>query len=269
MIQTCHLWAQDEEDPCQQVYNKQVEKEFNKARELHKSGKKSEANAIYREILDEYPEHLEANYYLALSYYLPIELNEFYIERKEDVKEIIAAADRMYAVCPYYKIKIHLFTARVAYLTEDFATAIKHANVLIENPDLVKEMSDLEEAEMIVKKSHFFDQLLNNPVPFDPKPIEGISTDKDEYLATISPDAEFFYFTRRQSVQKSGPFGSETVEKEFFSYSQQDRTGNYGTGIPLPYPFNESEGEGSPTINLANDLLIFAKMNEVKSKNKD
>lgn len=269
MIQTCHLWAQDEEDPCQQVYNKQVEKEFNKARELHKSGKKSEANAIYREILDEYPEHLEANYYLALSYYLPIELNEFYIERKEDVKEIIAAADRMYAVCPYYKIKIHLFTARVAYLTEDFATAIKHANVLIENPDLVKEMSDLEEAELIVKKSHFFDQLLNNPVPFDPKPIEGISTDKDEYLATISPDAEFFYFTRRQSVQKSGPFGSETVDKEFFSYSQQDRTGNYGTGIPLPYPFNESEGEGSPTINLANDLLIFAKMNEVKSKNKD
>ncbi len=265
-ISSWTIAAQDEEDPCVQTYDKQVEKSFKKARELHKSGNKSEANAIYREILDEYPEHLEANYYLALSYYLPIELNQFYIDREQDVKEIIAAADRMYAVCPYHKIKIHLYAARVAYLTEDFASAIKHANVLIENPDLVKDLKDLDEAELIVRKSKFFDQLLNNPVPFNPKAVAGISTDKDEYLATISPDAEFFYFTRRQSVSQSGPFGAETVEKEFFSYSKQNAAGNYNPGEPLPYPFNESGGEGSPAINLANDLLIFSRMEEVKMK---
>lgn len=259
-------WAQDEEDPCVQTFSKQIEKDFKKARELHKAGKKGEANALYRAILDEYPEHLEANYYLALSYYLPIELNQFYIDKEQDVKEIIAAADRMYAVCPFFKIKIHLYTARVAYLIEDFGTAIKHASVLIDNPDLVKDLSDIDEAEMIIKKSKFFDRLLNNPVPFDPEPVGGISTNQDEYLATISPDAEYFYFTRRQSVQKSGPFGSETVEKELFSYSKQNTSGQYGIGEPLPYPFNESEGEGSPAINLANDLLIFAKVNEIKLK---
>lgn len=260
------LLAQEDEDPCIQKFDKQTEKNFKKARDLQIHGKKADANAIYRDILEVYPEHLEANYYLALSYYLPIELNNLYIERKQDAKEIIEAADRMYAVCPYHRIKVHLYAARVAYLTEDFASAIKHAKVLIENPDLVKEISDIEEAEMIVSKSKFFDQLLNNPVPFDPQAIEGISTENDEYLATLSPDGEFFYFTRRQPVQERQQFGTVTVDKELFSYSQRNASGGYGVGQPLPYPFNESSNEGSPTINLSNDLLIFAKMTEVKLK---
>ena len=204
-------FAQDEADPCVQKFDKQTEKNFKKARDLQIHGKKADANAIYRDILDAYPEHLEANYYLALSYYLPIELNNLYIERKQDAKVIIDAADRMYAVCPYHRIKIHLYAARVAYLTEDFASAIKHAKVLIENPDLVKEISDIEEAEMIVSKSKFFDQLLNNPVPFEPHAIEGISTENDEYLATLSPDGEFFYFMLAQNrlgLQKGGSHGS-------------------------------------------------------------
>lgn len=259
-------FAQDEGDPCVQKFDKQTEKNFKKARDLQIHGKKADANAIYRDILDAYPEHLEANYYLALSYYLPIELNNLYIERKQDAKVIIDAADRMYAVCPYHRIKIHLYAARVAYLTEDFASAIKHAKVLIENPDLVKEISDIEEAEMIISKSKFFDQLLNNPVPFEPHAIEGISTENDEYLATLSPDGEFFYFTRRQPVQEKQQFGTVTIDKELFSYSQRNTLGGYGVGQPLPYPFNESSNEGSPTINLSNDLLIFAKMTEVKLK---
>lgn len=261
--------AQDEEDPCIQKYDKKTEKSFKKARELQTSGKKSEANAIYREILEEYPEHLEANYYLALSYYLPIELNDLYIERKKDAQEIIEAADRMYAVCPYHRIKVHLYAARVAYLTEDFTSAIKHAKVLIENPDLVKDVKDIDEAEMIVKKSKFFDHLLNNPVPFEPHAIEGISTEYDEYLATLSPDGEYFYFTRRKAVQEKQQFGNVTVDKEFFSRSQRTPAGGYQIGQPMPYPFNESSNEGSPAINLSNDLLIFAKMTEVKLKDKE
>ena len=62
-------YAQDEDadsdaDPCVQTFPKNIEKDFKKARDFHKSGKKSEANEIYRQIIDEYPDHLEANYYL-------------------------------------------------------------------------------------------------------------------------------------------------------------------------------------------------------------
>lgn len=53
-------FAQDDGDPCVQSFGKQIDKTFAKARDFHKSGKKAEANALYNEILDEYPEHLEA-----------------------------------------------------------------------------------------------------------------------------------------------------------------------------------------------------------------
>ena len=102
--------------------------------------------------------------------------------------------------------------------------------------------------------------------PFDPKPVSGISTKYDEYLATISPDGEYFYFTRRQPYTQQTAFGNETSDREFFSYSKQTGNGSYETGKPLPSPFNESSGEGSPTINLANDMLIFAAVHEVRGK---
>lgn len=264
------LWtgtfAQDESDPCVQSFDKQTEKKFSKARDLQKSGKKAEANELYNEILSDYPEHLEANYYYALSYYLPIKLNDFTIERKQDARKVIEAADRMYAVCPHYKIIVHLYAAHIAYLLEDFPEATKHATVLVENPDLVKNTDDLDFAENILKYSKVYSEILNNPVPFDPHLVEGISTDKDEYLATLSPDAEYFYFTRRQQEHKTEYFGSEIVDREYFSYSKKIGANRYEQGKPLPSPFNQSTGEGSPTINLANDLLIFAMVHEVRVK---
>ena len=259
-------FAQDDGDPCVQSFGKQVDKTFAKARDFQKSGKKAEATELFNEILEEYPEHLEANYYLALSYYLPIKLNDFVIERKQDARKVIEAANRMYAVCPHYKIIVHLYAAHIAYLLEDFPEATKHAQVLIENPDLVKNEDDLDFAEKLLKYSKVYSEILNNPVPFDPHPVNGLSTDKDEYLATLSPDAEYFYFTRRQSENKSDFFGSEIIDKEYFSYSKKVGEDRYEQGKPLPYPFNQSNGEGSPTINLANDLLIFAMVHEVRVK---
>ncbi|MCQ2263412.1 MAG: OmpA family protein [Bacteroidales bacterium] len=261
-----HAQDEDEGDPCTQNYPKTVAKQVQKARDLQKSGKKSDANVIYYEILEEYPDHLEVNYYLALSYFLPVKINGWQVDSERDAKKGIEAANRLANVCPEYKIEIHYYAARIAWLIEDWQSAIKHAQILLDNPDLVKDEEQLEHAEQIIKSSKSFAELLGHPVPFDPKPVPGISTQHDEYLATISPDAGYFYFTRRMPYTKQGAFGNETSEREYFSYSHQLADGSYETGKPLPYPFNEASGEGSPTINLANDLLIYAAVHEAKIK---
>lgn len=265
-------WAQDDSDdadPCVQTFPKNITKSFQKARDLQKSGKKDAANEIYYEILEEYPEHLEVNYYLALSYFLPIEINNYMVESEKVARRGLEAADRMLSVCPEYKIRVHYLAARVAWQLEDFAEAIKHAQVLVDNPDLVKNDVELAHAEQIIKNAKVFTELLGHPVPFNPQPVSGISTPNDEYLATISPDGEYFYFTRRQPYTKQSAFGAEHTEREFFSFSRQTAHGGYETGKPLPYPFNEAEGEGSPTINLANDMLIFAAVHQVRLKGED
>jgi outer membrane protein OmpA-like peptidoglycan-associated protein len=257
-------WAQHDEsdaDPCVQKMEKSVERNFRKARDLQKTGKKWEACEIYADILATHPDLLEVNYYYALIYYLPIEQNRFSITKPAEAEKALEAFNRIYEVCPYYKTQANLYAARLAYFMERFDEATKFAKILLDNPDLVKNMNDLDEVQLIVEKSAFFGTILKNPVPFEPHPVLGISTSDDEYLAALSPDGEEFYFTRRQTVNIGGYFGGEKEEREFFSMSKMMPNGQFAAGSALPDPFNKgTTNEGSPAMNLTNDLLIFSKM---------
>lgn len=256
-------------DSCQQVMDKENEKLFKKARNLQKDGKKNEALAIYENILEAHPDYLEVNYYYALSYYLPIKANNYHAKAKDksDLQKALSAFGRMFDVCPYYKPQCCLYAARLAYFNELFPESLRFAYFIVDNPDLYEKANQnahepdwVEEARVIIRKSVFFHTILNHPVPFDPKPVAGISTPDDEYLGTLSPDGELFYFTRRKDVADTGPFShGEKITKEFFSVSE--RQGNaYSMGEPLPEPFNKSLNEGSPTVNITNDLMIFTKL---------
>lgn len=257
--------GQDEDaDPCQQTMDKASEKLFKKARDLQKSGKKAEALEIYDQILEDHPDYLDINYYYALSYYLPIEANNYQAKtkNKSDVQKALAAFNRMYEVCPYFKVHCNLYAARLAYFNEIFPEAIKFASVITDNPDLFtadKDTAKLSEAKIILRKARFYQNVLNHPVPFNPIMVNDLSTKDDEYLGTLSPDGEFFYYTRRKDVVDDSPFGGgEKTSKEFFTCSRK-KNGRFEVGDQLPYPFNNSKGEGSPTINITNDLIIFAK----------
>ena len=265
-------FAQDD-DPCVQTMDKNSEKIYKKARDLHKSGKKEEAYELYDEILADHPEYLELNYYYALGLYFPLESNDFISKRKDrsDVTKAMAAFNRMYDVCPYYKPQCNYYAARLAYFNEKYADAVKFSGVILDNPDLFSKMKEGEsivnEAKVIHRKAIFYDNILNHPVPFDPHPVPNISTSADEYLGTLSPDGHLFYFTRRKYVVDSSPFGQGgKVQKEFFSCSEKNN-GQFGEGDALPAPFNNADGEGSPTINLTNDLLIFVQRHTVQLQN--
>lgn len=267
---SCATFAQDD-DPCKQTMDKNSEKLYKKARDYHKAGKKEEAYELYDEILSEHPEYLDVNYYYALGYYLPLVENQYMSKKKDksDVRKALAAFNRIYEICPYYKPYCNLYAARIAYFNELFTEAVKFAKVIVENQDLFPDAKDadkIEEAQMILKKSRFYDNILNSPVPFDPKPMPHISTPADEYLGTLSPDGSLFYFTRRKYVTDNSPFGQGKVLKELFSCSTK-KGGQFGEGDMLPAPFNNAEGEGSPTITITNDLLIFTQMHKVKLMN--
>jgi len=259
-----NLSAQNEEDPCYQKMDKTTEKEFQKARKLHKSGKKKEAFVIYRSLLDGDPNLLEVNYYYGLGNFLTVRLGGYdVITNKSETLKALEAFTRIFEVCPEYKPETNLYAMRLAYILEKYDLVIKFANFLIKNPDLLPAMDDYEEVEMALKKAKFYKNIFENPVPFDPKPVQHISTAYDEFLATISPDGEQFYFTRRMPDLNSQGFGSELSEREYFSMSTLNKDGTFSKGEALPIPFNTSYKEGSPTINLTNDLLIFTRMTRV------
>src|SRR6202008_5176154 len=98
------------------------------------------------------------------------------------------------------------------------------------------------------------------PVPFDPNPVPGICTERDEYLPIISADDEMMLYTRKQPYvsKNAGPGADPDNEIELFSYSKRNKeTGIFEKGKRMPYPFNRKGAEGGATMSITNTHLFF------------
>ncbi len=114
-----------------------------------------------------------------------------------------------------------------------------------------------KDAKSALNEMHLKENLTTNPVPFDPHPVRQISTTADEYLAIISPDEEFCFFTRRQKKRDkyAGPGAEMRVVEEFTLAEKVDA--QFSTGNALESPFNESFNEGGASVTANNNELFF------------
>jgi outer membrane protein OmpA-like peptidoglycan-associated protein/Tol biopolymer transport system component len=119
-----------------------------------------------------------------------------------------------------------------------------------------KEEEEINASQLIERS-----KLLMNPVPFNPKPLEGVSTTDPEYLACISPDGDYCFFTRRFEMQNKGALTPISVEKFMVS---EKTDGHFTKGTPMPPPFNKKQtnNEGSPSISIDNKYLFFTQNND-------
>ncbi|HSH64988.1 MAG TPA: OmpA family protein [Bacteroidia bacterium] len=117
----------------------------------------------------------------------------------------------------------------------------------------------LSQTKQMVRYAKLYAEIFNHPVPFDPNPVQGISTEKDEYLPIISADDEQMLFTRRQPyVNKDLGYTPEDNEIEVFSYSKRNpATGLFEKGKRMPYPFNKNGSEGGATMSIDNHHIYF------------
>jgi outer membrane protein OmpA-like peptidoglycan-associated protein len=89
--------------------------------------------------------------------------------------------------------------------------------------------------------------------------VLGVSTKRDEYLAYISPDDVYCFFTRKVPVESKTVVYASDKEKEVFMIAQRDKQGNFNAGELMPFPFNETDdGQGSPSISIDNKKLYFS-----------
>ena len=55
-----------------------------------------------------------------------------------------------------------------------------------------------KKAEEMYQQAKAISDIIQNPVPFNPQVVKGISTTADEYLPILSPDQELVFYTRRR-----------------------------------------------------------------------
>lgn len=117
---------------------------------------------------------------------------------------------------------------------------------------------EIYQAKMMIKSAEKENSLKKN-VPFDPKVVKGVSTERDEYLAYVSPDDRKCFFVRRLPVKNPDKVYTSDKEKEVFMIANRDKTGVFNSGEPMTTPFNETEdNQGGCSISIDNKHLYFA-----------
>ncbi len=165
-------------------------------------------------------------------------------------KVMAAAYERLIRHCPDASAEAHYRIADYLYGQKEFAQAIVYFQSYLDF-NKVKEENARDAGQKITRA-----RLMMKPVPFQPVPLKNVSSGDPEYLAIISPDQDFCFYTRRFEEQKRGALFPASVEKFMVS---KKVNGVYDKGETMPPPFNKSgsNNEGGASISIDNKHLFF------------
>ena len=169
-----------------------------------------------------------------------------YVNAKKIANEVLYQCDEQFPV-------VYYLLAEILYQEKNF---IESYSNLKKSMDYGLAGKYLQNAEVFLPKAKILADILNSPVEYNPRIIEGISTEFDEYLPAISPDQDYILFTRRY-LKKGIDIITPSYQEEFMISKKQNTT--YDKGKALPNPFNIEANEGGGSLSIDNNMLLFTK----------
>ena len=175
---------------------------------------------------------------------------------------------RVLEICPDYDPYVYYYLGDIYYGAEKYDTAATYFTNFLKDVDKIKSDKDYKDAKEKQKWALFYDNMYKHPVPYDPKPLEGVCTPLDEFLPYITADNDYCYFTRRTELpqEKTAWQSSDKKYKEKFMVSER-KNGVFDEGEEMPPPFNLSENEGGVSMTADNKFLVYTKCKETDGGN--
>lgn len=247
-----------EETKCQEIDNNKATKLYEQG--INKKFKKEERLAFLKQALDMEPDYVDANFAYAE------ERIKTLIYENASFKPTEPYFKKVIEICPKYHSDPYYYLGYIYYEEENWIESEKYLKEYLNFKDDDEKKYNksydafLFQAKQMVRYAKLYNEIYKNPVPFDPHPVAGICTERDEYLPIISPDNEMMLFTRKQAFEnKNGTPGVATdKEQELFSFSKRDPvTGEFDKGRRMPFPFNKNGSEGGATMSIDNKHLFF------------
>jgi len=233
---------------CEQDISKKALKAYQKALNEFGKGNVREARGAIYQLTKTEPNFAEVNY----------KMGEFYInEKPPNVKTAQRYFEKAISICPDSALYAYYYLGKIYYGYREYDKAIIYFKHFLKDIDLIKTDADYYEIQNYLDYSIISAELINNPVPFKPRKISGLSTSADEYLPFISADNEFALFTRRIKTHVRRGLTAHLEEKEIFSYSLRNSDGVFEEGWEMPFPFNKMENEGAATLTIDNNDLYY------------
>lgn len=246
---------------CQEISNKKAVSFYEKGKDKKKFKKPERLEFLMKAIQLE-PDFAEAHLAMGLELAARCKLeSKPFTQTLPFFLKAISACPQIHSE-PYYYIGFDYYER----MMND--SAIKYLNKFIafKDDDEKKFANDFNEeqyqAKMMVKSAKKEMGLKKN-VAFDPKVVNGVSTERDEYLAYISPDDKNCFFVRRLPIKNMNQVYASDKDKEVFMIAQRDKTGLFNSGEPMLAPFNTTDdNQGGCSISIDNKHLYFAMMRQ-------
>ncbi len=241
---------------CQEMKDKKAIDLFEKASDK-KHFKKDERIKFLDQALQLEPDYVEANFLYAVEKIKTLTFdNKPFKPAEPYLKKVIL-------VCPKYHSDPYYYLGFIYYEEENYDSAKVYLKKYIDfSDDDDKKFNDkydafLYQTKEMYRYSKFYSEIYQKPVPFDPNPVPGICTIRDEYLPIISPDNEMMMFTRRMPVKLKDRVWQSDQEAEYFCYSKRNKSGQFDQGQPMQSPFNQNENEGGASLSIDNKHVYF------------
>ncbi|HQQ93294.1 MAG TPA: OmpA family protein [Bacteroidia bacterium] len=252
--------AQDKESAfCQEIDNKKAISFYEKGKD-RKKYKKPERLEFLKKCLELEPDFAEAN--LAMGFELAARCkleNRPFTPTLPFFMKAIGQCPQIHSE-PYYYIGFDYYEREIC------DSAIKYLEKFLNFRDddekkFANEFADEQYQAKIMLRTCKKEKGLRRNVLFDPKVVKGVSTERDEYLAYISPDDRNCFFVRRLPVKNMNKVYSSDSEREVFMQAVRTANGEFNSGEAMPAPFNVTEdNQGGCSISIDNKHLYFAMM---------
>lgn len=245
---------------CKEIKNAEALRLYHEAIKKPDYKQKEAQNLLEKAIIAE-PDFADAYYELAEIYYrqaikIPYDTNnikriDFYYNAAEQYfLKVIELCPAFNYYAAYYYLGDFYYAIREFEKSGFFLHTFLEYNK--ESMDMVNK------AFIMVKNVDYYLKLINNPVPFDPKPLSDICTSHDEYLPLISPDEELLIFSRR-IIRFPNTVHEKSEEKLNLSIRLwEDSSGFvFSKGRPMLEPFNDGRNQGGATITIDNNHIFI------------
>ena len=254
------IYSYGQRGDCKEIKNIEALRLYYEAIKKPDYKHKEAQNLLEKAIIAE-PDFPDAYYKLAEIYYqqaikIPYDTNnikrvEFYYNIAEQyfIKVI--------ELCPSFNYySTYYYLGDFYYATKDFEKSGFYLHTFLDYNE--ESMALVDKAHKMIKNVDYYLDLINNPVPFDPKPLSDVCTSNDEYLPLISPDEELLIFSRR-TIRFPNTAHEKSEEKLDLSIRLwEDSSGFvFSKGRPMKEPFNDGRNQGGATITIDNNHIFI------------
>lgn len=258
------LFAQDDEQTpaasggCGAPDNKEAVKLYEKAQDKKKYTFEERMEYLNECIALE-PEWADANLLMANMWIKKASADEHPNTYPQATRYLKAAVNS----CPTIGAEPFYLLGQQYYTDEQWNDAITYLDKFLkfETDDPAKLGKDYEfrsqNALEMLRWSRFYVNIDKNVHPFAPSPVPGICTDKDEYLAIITPDNTQALFIRRLPVNQMDRVWASQEVTEIFMMGERQANGQFDKGSSMPDPFNKNANEGGATVTIDNKHLFY------------